>query len=103
MWIDLKEEEILMMSCAIVESYQMNGAKLYATKYVEPGIQEAAIPTYIPNDETITLIHNDPNIVQEAKNELITRYNQNSDIIRPGINSATDNDNAEDNVVDKTF
>lgn len=102
MWIDLKEEEILMMSCAIVESYQMNGAKLYATRYVEPGIQEAAIPTYIPNDETITLIHNDPNIVQEAKNELITRYNQNSDIIRPGINSATDNDNAEDNVVDKT-
>ena len=40
--------------------------------------------------------------MQKAKNELITRYNQNSDIIRPGINSATDNDNAEDNVVDKT-
>lgn len=101
-WIDLSEEEILMMSCAIVESYQMNGAMLYATRYVEPGIQEAATPTYLPNDETITLIHNDPNIVQEAKNELITRYNENSDTIRPGIESATNNEDAADNVIDKT-
>lgn len=102
MLMDLTEEEILMMSCAIVESYQMNGSMLYATKYVEPGIQEAATPTYLPNDVTITLIHNDPNIVQEAKNELITRYNENSDTIRPGINNAVGNEDAADNVVDKT-
>ena len=100
--MDLTEEEILMMSCAIVESYQMQGSMLYATKYVEPGIQEAATPTYLPNDVTITLIHNDPNIVQEAKNELITRYNENSDTIRPGINNAVNNEDAADNVVDKT-
>ena len=100
--MDLTEEEILMMSCAIVESYQMQGSMLYATKYVEPGIQEAATPTYLPNDVTITLIHNDPNIVQEAKNELITRYNENSDTIRPGINNAVNNEDAVDNVVDKT-
>lgn len=100
--MDLNEEEILMMSCAIVESYQMNGSMLYATKYVEPGIQDAATPTYLPNDVTITLIHNDPNIVQEAKNELITRYNENSDTIRPGINNAVNNEDAADNVIDKT-
>ena len=80
----------------------MQGSMLYATKYVEPGIQEAATPTYLPNDVTITLIHNDPNIVQEAKNELITRYNENSDTIRPGINNAVNNEDAADNVVDKT-
>ena len=102
MWLDLNEEEILMMSCAIVESYQMNGAILYATRYVEPGIQEAATPTYLPNAETITLIRNDPNIVQEAKNALITRYNENNGTIRPGIESATNNDDAADNVADKT-
>ena len=99
--MDLTEEEILMMSCAIVESYQMQGSMLYATKYVEPGIQEAATPTYLPNDVTITLIHNDPNIVQEAKNELITRYNENSDTIRPGINNAVNNEDAADNQEDK--
>ena len=102
MLMNLSEEEILMMSCAIVESYQMNGSMLYATKYVEPGIQDAATPTYLPNEETIVLINNDPNIVQEAKNALITRYNQNQDTIRPGLNNATNNEDATDNVVDKT-
>ena len=36
-WMNLSEEETLMLSCAIVESYQMNGGKLYSTKYIEPG------------------------------------------------------------------
>ncbi len=101
-WIDLTEEETLMMSCAIVETYKMNGAKLYTTKYIEPGIQDAAIPTYQPNDATITLINKDPNIVQEAKNELVSRYNSNKGTIRPGIDSAVNNEDAADNVVDKT-
>lgn len=101
-WVDLTEEEILMMSCAIVESYQMNGAKLYATRYVEPGIQEAATVTYVPNDETRALIERDPNIVQEAKNELLTVLNSNSSLVRPGIESAVNNEDAADNVVEKT-
>ena len=101
-WMDLTEEETLMMSCAIVESYKMNGAKLYATRYVEPGIQEAATVTYVPNDETKALIERDPNIVQEAKNELLTVLNSNSALVRPGINSAINNEDAADNVIKKT-
>lgn len=100
MWLNLTEEEILMMSCAIVESYRMNGAKLYATKYVEPGIQNAATPTYVPNDETKALIERDPNIVQEAKNSLLSTFQ--TELVRPGINSAINNENATDNVQDKT-
>ena len=102
MLMDLSEEETLMMSCAIVETYQMNGAKLYATKYVEPGTQTAATPTYVPNDETRALIERDPNIVQEAKNELLNTLNGNSGLVRPGIDSATNNEDAADNVVSKT-
>lgn len=101
-WIDLSEEEILMMSCAIVESYEMNGAKLYATRYVEPGIQDAATPTYVPNDETRALIERDPNIVEEAKNQLLQTLNNNSALVRPGVDNATNNEDAADNVVDKT-
>ena len=100
--MDLTEEETLMMSCAIVESYKMNGAKLYATRYVEPGIQEAATVTYVPNDETKALIERDPNIVQEAKNELLTVLNSNSALVRPGINSAINNEDAAGNVIEKT-
>ena len=101
-WIDLSEEEILMMSCAIVESYEMNGAKLYATRYVEPGLQAAATPTYVPNDETRALIERDPNIVEEAKNQLLQTLNNNSALVRPGVENATNNEDAADNVVDKT-
>ena len=90
-WIDLSEEEILMMSCAIVESYEMNGAKLYATRYVEPGLQAAATPTYVPNDETRALIERDPNIVEEAKNQLLQTLNNNSALVRPGVENATSN------------
>ena len=101
-WMDLTEEEILMMSCAIVEAYQMNGAMLYTTKYVEAGIQEAATVTYVPNDEVRALIERDPNIVQEAKNALLTTLNSNSELVRPGLESAVNNEDAADNVVDKT-
>ena len=101
-WLDLTEEEILMMSCAIVETYQMNGAMLYTTKYVEAGIQEAATVTYVPNDEVRALIERDPNIVQEAKNALLTTLNSNSSLVRPGIESSVNNEDAADNVVEKT-
>lgn len=101
-WLDLSEEEILMMSSAIVEAYKMNGAMLYATRYVEPGIQEAATVTYVPNDETRALIERDPNIVEEAKNALLSVLNANSGLVRPGINNAINNEDAADNVVEKT-
>ena len=101
-WMDLSEEETLMMSSAIVEAYKMNGAKLYTTKYVEPGMQDAATTTYVPSAEVEALMRSDPNIVQEAKNALISLFDSNRDLVRQGLNSAVNNDEAEDNVVEKT-
>ena len=109
-WIDLSEEEILTLSCAIVESYEMTGAKLYATRYVDPGLQNAAQITYIPNTETMALINNDPNIVETAKAELRRRYNEdiadgNDKIVRQSIDDATtyeDPEEAGDLVAEKT-
>lgn len=109
-WMDLTEDEILTLSCAIVESYEMNGAKLYATRYVDPGLQNAAEETYIPNASTMALIRNDPNIVETAKAELVNRYNNdiasgNDKIVRESIDDATtyeDPEEAKDLVIDKT-
>ena len=77
----LREDEILAMSSAIVEAAGINGAKLYATKYKEAGMQNAAVPTYRPNDAVTTLIGIDsngnvsnPNIVSQALEELRKRY-----------------------------
>ena len=39
------------------------------------GMQTAAIATYVPSQAVMNLMQADPNIVQEAKNELFTRYN----------------------------
>lgn len=93
MWIKLAEDEILTLSNAIVEAYQINGSKLYATTYVEPGIQNAASVTYVPTLSVAQLINNDPNVVQVAKEELVKRYSSElykgrTDIINPAVTAA---------------
>ena len=81
-WLKLTEEEIITMNNAIVEAYKIAGSQLKATIYTEAGLQNAATPTYVPTGEVMRLINDDPNIVQTAKNALISRYNQNQEIVR---------------------
>ena len=64
-WLKMNEEEILTMSNAIVEYYIMTGSKLYATRYTDPGMQEAAIPTYSPNAQVVELINGNKNITSQ--------------------------------------
>ena len=89
-WINLSEDEILHMSCAIVDAYQVKGSKIYVTKYTEPGMQEAATPTYPINESTSKLLQNDPNILEKAMNGILERYSNNgaSDLRNNYINSA---------------
>lgn len=85
-WVKLSEAETLAMSNAIVEAYTMNGAMLYTTTYTEPGMQDAATPTYVPSANVQNLMNQNPNILQEAKNALFTRYNSTSSIRTNNIN-----------------
>ena len=99
-WVKLTEDETLAMSNAIVEAYKMEGAILYTTKYVEPGTQEKATPTYVPSAETVNLITQNPNVVEEAKQAMYKRYNDFTSI-RNNINAEVSNveyDDAIDNV-----
>ena len=84
--MEMSEDEILSMSNAIVEAYMINGSKLYATKYVDAGNQDAATPTYPVNGEVAKLIESDSNILEKALGELRNRYNR--DIRENYINSA---------------
>ena len=102
MKVNLREDEILAMSSAIVEAYGLTGSKLYATKYVEAGIQDAAFPTYTPNAAVTAQIDtngdgkiDNPNIVENARNELATRYSDlakktRNDYLQSIINNADD-------------
>ncbi len=110
-WMNLTEDETLAMNNAIVEAYKKPGSKLYITKYVEPGMQEAATPTYPVNAEVLSLINGNPNIVEEARNALWARYNatdtsgnrtqvnQRNDVINQTI--ADEGETADSNVETK--
>ncbi len=100
-WLKLTEDETLTMSNAIVEAYKMDGALLYTTKYVEPGMQEQATPTYVPSAEVVNLVTQNPNVINEAKTAMYNRYNANNTAIRNRINSelsATDANEAQSKV-----
>lgn len=62
----LKEDEIMLMSAAMVDAYLYTGSRLYTTKYIAPTIQEASEVTYTPSTHIIDLIYDNPNIVDDA-------------------------------------
>lgn len=87
-WIKVSEEEILTMSNAIVEAYIMEGSLLYATTYVDAGMQNSSTPTYIVSQSVINLMNVDPNITVTAMNALSQRYTEKAREQRNVINSA---------------
>ena len=93
-WLKLTEGEILALNGAIVDAYQA-GAELKLTTYIEAGYQKAATPTYTPSTQIMQLIQSDPNIVNEAKSALITRFNQGGERVRGNIESAISNNGEE--------
>ena len=74
--VNLREDEILSMSSAIVEAYGLKGSELYVTKYVDPAMQNASLPTYTPNAAVTAQMQSNPNIVEIAKTELAARYSE---------------------------
>lgn len=72
--LNLSEGNLLTLSSAIVEAYQIEGSKLYAIKYTEAGNQKAATETYVPMAQIKKQIENNPNIVEEAMSELRSRW-----------------------------
>ncbi len=101
-WLKMTEDEILTLGNAIVEAYTITGSKLYATKYTEPGRQTAAVPTYPVSQAVLTLINNDPNVVQTAKEGLWKRYTDQQQVEQRNnhINNALSDyyDNMKDSV-----
>ena len=100
--IQVTEDEIVTISNAIVESYMMPGSMLYATRYVEPGLQEEATPTYLPSQKVKTSIDQNPNVTEVAKRELNNRYTNGTN--RNNINDVLNQhaEDAADNVTDRT-
>lgn len=100
-WMNLSEDEILHMSCAIIDAAQVKGSKLYVTKYTEAGMQNAATPTFPLNERTTALLRTDPNVLTRAMSEIASRYEKtNASGLRDNINSAigTQGEQAQSNL-----
>lgn len=69
-WLWLDETEIHLISSAIIDAYLHPGTKIYATTYIQPETQSAAIPYYPPNPDVLDLMKNDPNILKKASDTL---------------------------------
>ena len=82
-WLKLKEDEILKMNSAIIESYSVEGAKMYAVNYTQPGVQAAANANYPVSDKVYELLVQDPNIATAIQQQYRTALNNHTLIRRP--------------------
>ena len=97
--INLSEDESIAMSSAIIELYQLKAVEMYVSRYTDPGMQVAATPTYPVSEEALNLMDSNPNIVDEAKQAIASRYNRNlrENYINGQINSV-DGDERKSNL-----
>lgn len=77
-WLEMNEKDILQASSAIIDAY-LQGARLYALPYIEPGLQEAAVVNYPANPKVLDLMKNDPNLLETAETELARNLRQTLD------------------------
>lgn len=77
-WLELSEMDILQTSSAIIDAY-LQGARLYALPYIEPGLQDAAVVNYPANQMVLNLMAVDPNLLETAKTELARTLRQTLD------------------------
>ncbi len=66
--LHMTEEEMHLYQAALVDYYihLQSGMDIYFSKYVEPGVQEAATPYYSVPENIATVCFADPNIVDAA-------------------------------------
>ena len=75
-WLKLSESQILLLNEAIIESYIVDGTKLYATQYIDAAQAELNV-TYVPNSTVASLIQAnsftdyDKSLVNDANNDVM--------------------------------
>lgn len=75
-WLKLAESQILLLNNAILESYIVEGTKIYATQYIDAA-QAELNSTYVPNSTVASLIQAnnfteyDQSILDDANNDVM--------------------------------
>ncbi len=61
-YLQLNEEEILMMSAAMYDVTLYRGTEIYTSRYIEPILQSRSVVTYLPSADLKKLMQTSPNI-----------------------------------------
>ena len=83
----------MLKSASIVETYMIEGAIIYTTKYIEDG-QKATTVNYQPSSDVMAAMANDPNLLTEATNSLNAS-------MRESIESRLNNGKSDENSTKK--
>lgn len=67
-YLQLNEEEILMMSAAMYDVTLYRGTEIYTSRYIEPILQPRSVVTYLPSVELKKLMQISPNISRVTAN-----------------------------------
>lgn len=70
LYLKLSPDEIHLMSSALVDCFLKSGTYLYTTKYIAASYQEPSFVTYTPNEDVLSLIQQDPNVLEAARDYL---------------------------------
>ncbi len=70
LYLNLSPDEIHLMSSALVDCFLKSGTYLYTTKYIAASYQESSFVTYTPNEDVLSLIQQDPNVLEAARDYL---------------------------------
>lgn len=65
-YLRVSEEELILMSAALVDVELNNGTRIYSCKYPEPALQEKSFVTYRPPEAIMELLKQSPNVVCEV-------------------------------------
>lgn len=74
-WINVNENEIMLLNGAMIDAWTITGTKLYAIEYIDAGSQESATITYKPSAEVMDLMLANPNASKDAKEGLAKELN----------------------------
>jgi hypothetical protein len=70
LYLNLSPDEIHLMSSALVDCFLKSGTYLYTTKYIAVSYQKPSFVTYTPNEDVLSLIQQDPNVLEAARDYL---------------------------------
>lgn len=94
-WLKVSESQLLLLNNAIVESYIIEGTKLYVTQYSNAA-QASLNTTYVPNETVASLIEN--NSLTDADKEILDKARNDDMEVRKYIASVLNNYSADEQV-----